>query len=93
MSSPDQHTAYVRDEVGLETAIRFHLTSRVFPYWTNEQVNIALPALRLAIEEAGFGNWDGVIEWTYPGDGTIEQVTVGELFEGLNLWGLEDSDE
>jgi hypothetical protein len=46
MTSPDQHTGEVLTMTDLDTASRFHLTSRVFPYWSNEHVTIALPALR-----------------------------------------------
>jgi hypothetical protein len=90
MSSPDQHTEYVASEYGLDTAIRFHLSSRVFPYWDQQQITYALPALRRAIAKASKGQWDAKVRWLYQ-DGTSRAVTVRDLFEGLNLWGLEEA--
>jgi hypothetical protein len=89
MSSPDQHTGYVSEQYGVDVALRFHLSSRVFPYWTQDQITVALPALRRAVKKAARGEWNSSIRWLYQ-DGTSELVTVSALFEGLNLWGLEE---
>jgi hypothetical protein len=94
MSSPDTHTNTLLDEgYDVDVALRFHLSSRVFPYWSQEHITAALPALRTAIQLAREGLWDVKTFWTYPGDGTRGEVTARELFEGLNLWGFEGSEE
>ncbi len=94
MSSPDMHTnTLLAEGVAIDLALRFHLESRVFPYWSDEHVTVALPALRRAIAKARRGDWDARVRWTYSGDSTTALVSVRALFEGLNLWGFEVTDE
>jgi hypothetical protein len=89
MTSPDQHSTYVAEEYGREAALRFHLSTRVFPYWTHGQITFALPKLNEVLAD---GDWDETVEWTYQ-DGSTRTFPARDIVEGLTLWGLEEFEE
>jgi hypothetical protein len=93
MTVPDQHTAYVAEEHGVDLALRFHLTTRVFPYWSERDVEIALPALNAALDAANEHDWDRDITWTYTRGHETTTMTAHRIIEGLNLWALLSDDD
>lgn len=82
----DQHTAYVAEVTGsLDFALRYHLTSRVFPAWPNDHVDRAMPALKRAVRNAARGDYERGVTWVFPGDGMKTRMTTLQIIRGLNL--------
>lgn len=85
----DQHTDYVLEAHGFETALHFHLTSRVFPPRPEMAgtATMAIAAYNAGEPDEPIGLPSGV---TYRG---VDTAPAHAIVGGLNLWSFINDDD